>query len=118
MLGGCPLGWHINTACVERLTLTIRQQVAALGRRVNTLCQGTDGLREQLVVFPVSHTFVVPQASLRQPLLILEPTHGSGSATLWQPWTPAMAAGRTEHVWSLTEVLLSRVPPWPPPQVR
>ncbi len=26
---------------------------------------------------------------------------------------PAMAAGVTDHVWSLKEVLLFRVPPWP-----
>ena len=53
-----------------------------------------------------------------QGLLIPEPTQGSGSAKLWQPCTPAMAAGLTDHVWSLTEVLLYRVPPWPQPQVR
>jgi hypothetical protein len=29
-----------------------------------------------------------------------------------------MAAGLTDHVWSLTEGLLYRVPPWPQPQVR
>src|SRR5215831_6583629 len=34
-----PLGWHINTAFVERLNLTIRQHVAAVGRRVSTLCK-------------------------------------------------------------------------------
>jgi hypothetical protein len=33
-------GWTINTAFVERLILDIRQCVAAIGRRVNTLCQG------------------------------------------------------------------------------
>jgi hypothetical protein len=27
-----------------------------------------------------------------------------------------MAAGLTDHVWSLREVLLYRVPPWPPVQ--
>jgi hypothetical protein len=31
-------GWAINTAFVERLNLDIRQRVAAIGRRVNTLC--------------------------------------------------------------------------------
>jgi hypothetical protein len=29
-----------------------------------------------------------------------------------------MAAGVTDHVWSLKEVLLYRVPPWLQPQVR
>jgi hypothetical protein len=28
---------------------------------------------------------------------------------------PAMAAGLTDHVWTLREVLLLRVPPWPQP---
>src|SRR6516162_8570031 len=36
-------------------------------------------------------------------------------AKRWQPRTPAMAAGLTEHVWTLREVLLFRVPPWPQP---
>jgi hypothetical protein len=39
-------GWTINTAFVERLHLDSRQRVAAIGRRVNTLCQGEAGLRE------------------------------------------------------------------------
>jgi hypothetical protein len=42
VLAGC--GWKINTAFVERLNLDIRQRVAAVGRRVNTLCKGEDGL--------------------------------------------------------------------------
>jgi hypothetical protein len=29
----------------------------------------------------------------------------------WQPVTPAMAAGMTDHVWTTTELLSSRVPP-------
>jgi hypothetical protein len=40
-------GWHINTAFVERITLTIRQHGAAVGRRVMTLCQHEAGLRQQ-----------------------------------------------------------------------
>src|SRR5262249_5298051 len=40
-------GRKINTAFVERLNLDIRQRVAAVGRRVNTLCQGEDGLRQR-----------------------------------------------------------------------
>jgi IS1 family transposase len=42
-------GWTINTAFVERLNLDIRQRVAAIGRRVNTICQGEQGLLDQLV---------------------------------------------------------------------
>jgi hypothetical protein len=115
VLAAC--GWKMNTAFVERLNLDIRQRVAAIGRRVNTLCQGEDGLQHQLVLFQVYHNFVVPHVSLRQPLLVPEPTKGSGSAKVWRPCTPAMAAGLTDHVWSLREVLRFRVPPWPQPQL-
>jgi hypothetical protein len=101
---------------VERLNLNIRQCVAAVGRRVNTLCQGEAGLQHQLVLFHVYHNFVLPHASLRQPLQVPESTKGSGSAKLWQPYTPAMAARVTDHRWTLQEVLLFRVPPWPQPQ--
>jgi IS1 family transposase len=111
-------GWTINTAFVERLNLDIRQRVAAVGRRVNTLCKGEDGLLDQLALFQTYHNFVLPHASLRQPLLVPETTNGSGSAKVWRSRTPAMAAGLTDHVWSLQEVLLFRVPPWSHPQVR
>jgi IS1 family transposase len=111
-------GWTINTSFVERLNLDIRQRVAAIGRRVNTLCQGEAGVRDQLTLFQVYHNFVLPHASLRQPLLIPQATNGRGSAKVWRPCTPAMAAGLTDHVWSLKEVLFYRVPPWPQPQVR
>jgi hypothetical protein len=107
-----PHGWHINTAFVERLNLSIRQHVAAVGRRVSTLCKGEDGLRQQLALYHVYYNFCLPHASLRQPWPQPEGTHGSGSAKQWQPCTPAMVAGLTDHVWTLREVLLFRVPPW------
>jgi IS1 family transposase len=110
-----PLGWHINTALVERLNLSIRQHVAAVGRRVSTLCKGEDGLRQQLALYHVYYNFCLPHASLRQPVPQPVHTNGTGSATQWRPWTPAMAAGLTDHVWTLREVLLFRVPPWPQP---
>jgi IS1 family transposase len=111
VLAAC--GWSMNTAFVERLNLDIRQRVAAIGRRVNTLCQGEAGLRDQLVLFQVYHNFVVPHASLRQPLLVPEAAKDRGAAKVWRPRTPAMAAGVTDHVWTLKEVLCYRVPPWP-----
>jgi IS1 family transposase len=113
VLAAC--GWQINTAFIERVNLTIRQHVAAVGRRVSTLCKGEEGLRQQVAVFHCYYNFCLPHASVRLPLPQLEPTHGSGSARQWRPCTPAMAAGLTDHVWTLREVLLFRVPPWPQP---
>jgi IS1 family transposase len=113
VLAAC--GWQIQTAFIERVNLSIRQHVAAVGRRVATLCKGEDGLRQQLALYHVYYNFCLPHASLRIPLVLPEPTHGTGSAKRWQPQTPAMAAGLTDHVWSVREMLLFRVPPWPQP---
>src|SRR6266446_3637992 len=94
-------GWHINTAFIERVNLTIRQHVAAVGRRVMTLCKGEEGLRQQLALYHTYSNFGLPHTSLRLPLPPPEVTHGTGAAKRWQPRTPAMAAGLTDHVWTL-----------------
>jgi hypothetical protein len=111
-------GWTINTSLIERLNLEFRQHVAAIGRRVNTLCKHEVGLRQQLALFQTYHNFVLPYASLRLPLPELDPISETGSIKRWQPRTPAMAAGLTNHVWSLRDVLMYRVSPGPQPRVR
>jgi transposase-like protein/IS1 family transposase len=52
-----PLGWQINTAFIERLNLSMRQHVAAVGRRVTTLCKGEDSMRQQLALYHVYYNF-------------------------------------------------------------
>jgi hypothetical protein len=52
----------------NRLNLTIRQHVAAVGRRVTTLCKHEGGLRQQLALYHVYYNFCLPHSSLRQPL--------------------------------------------------
>jgi hypothetical protein len=115
--GLAACGWQINTSFVERLNLGLRQRVAAIGRRSATPWKSEDGLGQHLALFQVYHNFVLRHASLRQALAEPVPTNGRGSAKVWRPCTPAMAAGLTDHVWSLQEVLLYRVPPWPQPQM-
>ena len=44
ILGAC--GWQIQTAFIERFNLSMRQHVAAVGRRVTTVCKGEDGVRQ------------------------------------------------------------------------
>jgi hypothetical protein len=110
-------GWTINTSFVERLNLDFRQHGAAIGRRVNTLCKHEAGLRQQLALFHVYHNFVLPHASLRLLLPEFDTIPATGAIKRWQPQTPAMAAGLTDRVWSLRDVLMWRVPPWLPPQM-
>jgi hypothetical protein len=59
--------------------ITIRQHVAAMGRRVATLCKREEGLRQQLALYHVYYNFCLPHAGLRQPLPQPEPTKGNGS---------------------------------------
>src|SRR3989441_8117385 len=113
VLAAC--GWQINTAFIERVNLSIRQHVAAVGRRVSTLCKGEEGLAQQLALHQTYYNFCLPHGSLPHAPPPSLPTKGTGSARQWRPCTPAMAAGLTDHVWTLREVLLFRVPPWPQP---
>ena len=78
VLAAC--GWQITTSFVERLNLSLRQRVAAMGRRSATPCKSEDGLGQQLALFQVYHNCVLRHASLRQALVEPVPTNGRGSA--------------------------------------
>jgi hypothetical protein len=108
-------GWQSTTACIARRNLAIRQQVAAIGRRVTTLCTHEDGVRQQVALSQVYHHCCLPQASLRVPWPQPRPPNGRGSAKPWRPRTPAMAAGLTDRGWPLREGRMFRVPPGPQP---
>ncbi|MFL5533409.1 MAG: hypothetical protein ACJ8BC_15705, partial [Gemmatimonadales bacterium] len=61
VLAAC--GWQINTAFIERVNLSMRQHVAAVGRRVSTLCKGEEGLHQQLALYHMYYNFCLPHAS-------------------------------------------------------
>ena len=113
VLAAC--GWQSNTACTERVPLTIRQPVAAVGRRVTTLCKGEDGVRRQLALSHVYSHCGWPPTSRRVPWSQPLPTHGTGSAKTGRPRTPARAAGLPDHGWTRREGRRFRVPPGPQP---
>jgi IS1 family transposase len=58
-----PHGWQINTAFIERVNLTIRQHVAAVGRRVMTLCKSAEGVYHQLALYHTYYYFCLPHTS-------------------------------------------------------
>lgn len=111
------VGHVINTAFIERINLSIRQGVAALGRKVSSLAKTDRGLRDQLSLWRAYYNFCLPHSALRLALPEPQPTKGSGSPKKWLQRTPAMAADLTDHIWRLEELLLFRVPPWPPAQL-
>jgi hypothetical protein len=55
-------GWQINPACLARAPRTLRQPVAAVGRRVLTGCQGEAGGRQPRAVDHTDDNFGVPHA--------------------------------------------------------
>jgi IS1 family transposase len=112
VLQASGVGKVINTAFIERINLSLRQHVAALGRKVLSLAKTDAGVNDQVTLVQAYYNFCLPHAALRLPLPEPQPTKGSGSPRKWQQRTPAMAAGVTDRRWRLEELLLLRVPPW------
>lgn len=96
---------QINTAYVERDNLTSRQSNGRLVRKTLSHSKKSYYLRRHLELEDAVFNFVRPQQAWRT---TLPPSfHGRK----WQPQTPAMAAGLTDHIWTLEELLSYRVPP-------
>jgi hypothetical protein len=111
-----PVSTTIKTYGVERNNLTTQsgQPSHRMGRKVNAFSKERDYLEHQLTLAFAYYHFVRPHRSLRQQLPEPIPTKGPrASPKKWKPVTPAMAAGLTDHVWSLDELLSFRVPPKP-----
>lgn len=107
-----PVSATISTYGVERNNLTTRQHSRRLGRRANAFSKERDYLEYQLALAFAYYHFVVPHIGLRQRLDQPIPTKGrQGSPKKWLQRTPAMAAGVTDHVWTMDELLNFRVPP-------
>ena len=95
----------INTAYIERLNATFRERLAALTRRGRALARHTLTLQYGMYLIGTVYNFCTPHASLAHT--------GRGP-------TPAMAAGITDHCWTVQELLSFPVPPrrWTPPKQR
>jgi transposase-like protein len=98
-------GGVINTAYIERLNATFRERLASLTRRGRALARCTLTLQHGMYLIGTVYNFCTPHASL---------AHISGQTT------PAMAAGITDHCWTVHELLSYHVPPpcWTPPKQR
>jgi IS1 family transposase len=105
-------GHHINTAYIERLNATFRTRLANLVRRSRALARQTPTLHAAMYLMGTVYNFCTEHQSLRLPGLV--------NGHKWIPRTPALAAGLTDHCWTIRELLLYRVPPprWIPPKRR
>ena len=96
-------GTVINTAYIERLNATFRSHVAPLVRRSRALARTEARLTAGMYLVGCAYNFCWTHASLR----LAAPV---GAPTTWLDRTPAMAAGLTDHPWTLAELLHFQVP--------
>jgi len=107
-------GGVINTAYIERLNATFRSRIAALVRRGRALACQMPTLLDGMYLVGTVYNFCTYHKSLRVPLYL------SNCQRRWLRRTPAIAAGITDHRWTVEELLSFRVPPppWQPPRRR
>jgi transposase-like protein len=100
---GCQV---LNTAYIERLNGTFRSCLASLGRRTRRSARRVATVVGGMYLVGTLYNFCT--------------THGSLSLVHGERQTPAMAAGITDHVWSVGELLHYRGAParWEPPRRR
>ena len=107
-------GGLINTAYIERLNATFRSRITALIRRGRALPRQTQTLHNAMYLVGTIYNFCTYHKSLRLPLYL------PNERRRWLRRTPAIAAGITDHLWTVAELLSFRVPPppWRPPKRR
>jgi transposase-like protein len=104
----------INTAYIERLNATFRSRIAALVRRGRALARQTTTLHQAMYLVGSVYNFCTYHQSLRVAI------HLPANRRHWVPRTPAIAAGITDHLWTVEELLSFQVPlpRWTPPRQR
>jgi transposase-like protein/IS1 family transposase len=101
-------GTVLNTAFIERLNATFRERLATLTRRCRHAAHRVEALETGMYLIGWVYNFCVVHDEL------------SSSKHFGTPTTPAMAAGLTDHRWSVKDVLLFQVAPpaWVEPKRR
>jgi transposase-like protein len=102
----------INTAYIERLNATFRQRLSSLARRTRALVRQPQTLHLGMYVIGCLYNLCTYHDSLRQPFYLAR------GGQRWLQRTPAIAAGLTDHRWTVEELFNFRVPPapWTPPK--
>jgi transposase-like protein len=113
VLAATGTGTGINTAYIERLNATFRGALSPLVRRGRAIARDAGALTAGMYLVGCAYNFCWPHDSLRV-------AAGAGELRKWQERTPAMAAGLTDHRWTMREWLSRPIPlsPWVPPKRR
>jgi hypothetical protein len=103
-LQGMGFSGRLNTACIERVNLTVRHGVAALARRTWATAQQSPQLLANLEWWRAYSHFVRPHQALRVALAQPRVRGGKLVPQRYRQRTPAMAARRTIRRWTACEV--------------
>jgi transposase-like protein len=112
-LAATGTGAGINTSYIERLNATFRGAMSPLVRRGRAIARGEGVLTGGMYLVGCAYNFCWSHDSLR----VAAPP---GGRLKWRDRTPAMAAGLTDHQWTMHELLSHPIPlpPWVAPKRR
>ena len=91
-----PVSKAVNTSFVERNNLTMRHHNRRLARKTIAFSKKRERLEQQLHLSFAYYHFVKPQLSLRRRV--------RRKTKKYEQRTPMMAAGRTNHIWTMAEL--------------
>lgn len=95
----------ISTAHVERDNLTSRQTSSRLVRDALSFSKAMEALRYHTTLDDLAYNFSRHHGSLKVRLEEPQPTRGRGTPKKWTQRTPAMAAGVTDHRWTMEQLM-------------
>lgn len=92
VLAGNPDQSKISTSYVKRQNLTMRMGMSRYARLTNEFSKKVENLTHAVSLHYMHYNFARPHSTLAK-------TYGQGRRT-----TPAMAAGKADRIWSLTDI--------------
>lgn len=96
----------LSTGHIERDNLTSRQTSSRLVRDTLSFSKAMEALKYHTALDDLNHNFSRYHASLRVRLEHPLPTRGKrGTPKKWRQRTPSMAAGTTDHRWTMEELM-------------
>jgi hypothetical protein len=101
--GDVPLE-QISTVYIERHNLTLRHENRRLTRKTIAFSKKVTELEAQMCLYQVYYHLVRPHRALKHPV-----SDNNSTPRRWQPRTPAMAAGLSDHIWSLRELMSMKI---------
>lgn len=93
----------LNTAYVERTNLASRQMNGRMVRKTLSFSKEEEMLQASCALEDVVYNLVRPVKTLRIEV--------NDDTRRWEPRTPAMAAGLTDHTWTIEELMMTVVVP-------